>query len=149
MKSRPDVFILWGEDFEAQMAVTFATQFRKAGISTKIVGLRNRPMKDAHGITLTPDMTVSQAVSSPNPIGCIIAPCHELEFDRIHDDPRLDQLYDKAKQSGAEFVMGNVCPGDVSDLTGTPRVTYCAKDHQIEQTIELVMSKISTFRDEN
>ena len=146
MNKTPDIYILWGEDFEAQMAVTFVTQFRKAGLPTKIVGLRNKPLKDVYGITLTPDMTVGQAVSSTNPIGCVIAPCHELEFDRICNDPRLDQLYEKAKQSGAAFIMGNVCPGDVSDLTGTPRVTYCPKEADVANAIELVKEKFSTIR---
>lgn len=98
-------FILWGERFEEEVATIFATELRRIGICVKIVGLTGLQAAGIHGLVLTADFTLGQALPLANQAMCVVVPCSASVLQRSEDDPRVPQFFREAMANHAQFVI--------------------------------------------
>jgi hypothetical protein len=101
------VFILWGNNFAEEVATIFATELRRLGVGVKIVGLSGLQAVGAHGLVISSDLTLSQALPLADKAICIIAPCSAETLQRNEDDPRVPQLFQQALANHAHFVISH------------------------------------------
>ncbi|NLF35257.1 MAG: DJ-1/PfpI family protein, partial [Clostridiales bacterium] len=66
------VYILLGDGFEEMEAVVPADLLRRAGRDVALVGLEEGPVTGGHGITVVPDLTLSQV--DPEQIEMLVLP---------------------------------------------------------------------------
>lgn len=100
-------FILWGDRFDEEVAAIFATELRRIGICVKIVGLTGLQAAGIHGLVLTADWTLGQALPLANQAICVVVPCSASVLQRSEDDPRVQQFFREAMTNQAHFVISN------------------------------------------
>ena len=105
-RSQSCVLVLWDTHFEELSAVTFVTEFRRLGIRTLLVGLHTHPTPGAHGVTLSPDITLDTALTLAEQTICILLPCGCAALRRLENEPRLPTLLLRAQTNGAQLVVG-------------------------------------------
>lgn len=98
-------FILWGDRFEEEVTTIFATELRRAGVSVKIVGLAGLKAPGVHGLVLSCDITLWDALPLAHQAVCIILPCSVATIKRIENDPRVHEFFKLALQNQAQFVI--------------------------------------------
>ena len=101
-------FILWANLFEEMLAVVFATELRRVGLSVKVVGLRHRRTPGAYGLALMPDITLEDAIHRAHEAICVIVPCDESGMKQLEGDPRLNDFFYQAQANNAIFIFGQV-----------------------------------------
>ncbi|MEZ4866686.1 MAG: hypothetical protein R3C14_35530 [Caldilineaceae bacterium] len=107
-ESSAHTLILWGAAFEEMAAVIFATQLRRQGLPVKIVGLVGPPAMGEHGITVRPDLTLSEAMPMARCAKCVILPCSPATARRIENDPRLPTFFAAAASNHALFILSEI-----------------------------------------
>lgn len=101
----PIIFLLWGRHFEEAVAAIFVTELRAAGLCVKVVGLTGRATAGAHGLLLTPDLSLGQIPRLAQRALAVIIPC---PLDRLlcyATDPRLGQFLQEAHHRQALFIV--------------------------------------------
>lgn len=101
------IFILWGDRFEEAAAATFATEFRKAGLSVKVVGLHGLRSSGRHGLVLSSDLTLGDALALANKALCVVIPCSASTLKQIENDPRVADFFRLAQANQARFVVSD------------------------------------------
>lgn len=101
------VFILWGDNFEEEVATIFATELRRTGVGVKIVGLTGLQATGVHGLVIAADLTLGQALPLADKAICVIAPCSAVTLQRSEDDPRLSQFFQQALANQAHFIISH------------------------------------------
>lgn len=101
---RRDIFVLWGKHFDEAAATLFITELRKSGLRVKVVGLDGRQTPGAHGLILVPDVTLSEAQELNDRVACIILPCRPALWNRVLDDPRVEEFLHNAQNSGIQII---------------------------------------------
>lgn len=99
------VFVLWGAGCDEWTAVTFVIMLRATGIAVKLVGVSGRQVRGAHGLALTPDYTLSQAVPLAHQAACVVIPCPTGSLVRFTKDPRLCEFLRQAQAQQAHFLL--------------------------------------------
>ena len=107
-------FILWGDRFDEEVTTIFATELRRLGICVKIVGLTGLQAAGIHGLVLSADLTLGQALPLANQAICVVVPCSASVLQRSEDDPRVQQFLREAMTNQAQFVISS---GDTIEQT--------------------------------
>lgn len=102
------VFVLWGVGCDELAAVTFVITLRATGIAAKLVSVSGRQVRGAHGLALTPDYTLSQAVPLAHQAACVVIPCLAGSLVRFTRDPRLGEFLRQAQAQQAHFLLHDV-----------------------------------------
>jgi len=106
--ARTYIFVMWGRNFEEASATIFVTELRQAGLCVKVVGLDGRYTAGEHGLALVPDLTLGQALPLAQRALCVIVPCSGAWCQRLHNDPRIIDFFQRAHGSHAQFVVGSL-----------------------------------------
>ncbi len=116
------VFVLWSSHFDEASAAIFVSELRGAGLLVKVVGLRGLYAAGRHGLALTPDLTLGQALTLACRASCVVLPCPAQGFTPLKNDPRLLDFFRQAEASQALFVLSQDALGPqgtaLSDLIG-------------------------------
>ncbi len=111
-------FILWGEKFDEEVAIIFATELRHLGVCVKIVGLAGLQATGAHGLVMTSDLTLGHALPLADQAICVVVPCSASTLRRGEDDPRITEFFQAALANHAQFVVNH---SDVIEQTSLKR----------------------------
>ena len=98
-------FILWGDKFEEETASIFAAELRRVGICVKVIGITGSALKGRYGLSLTPDLTLSQALPLAPEAACVIVPCSMAKLRQLQNDPRVGQFIAGAAANQAQLVI--------------------------------------------
>ncbi|MEM7345098.1 MAG: DJ-1/PfpI family protein [Chloroflexota bacterium] len=142
-KRNDQVFVLWGNQFEEMTAVTFITILREAGLRVKLVSLSPRKNLGSHGIALIPDLTLDQALALASRVNCFIIPYTASGLTHFLRDPRLDQLFQRAKKQQPRMIVGSGNRTDIAELSSFPVkrvVTYPDREQLVAFAEALVRS---------
>ena len=104
--TRDYMFVLWADRFDKFAATVFVTEFRIAGLRTKLVSLVSHASAGAYGLALAPDLTLDQALPLAGRAACVVIPGGAAAIRRLGDDPRLRVFLAQAQARGALFVVG-------------------------------------------
>lgn len=104
-KAQDYVFILWGDRFEEKAVATFVTEFRDIGLVAKVVGLAGQRSTGKHGLVISADITLGEALELGNQAICVVAPCSPALMKHIDNDPRVLSLFRRAHINQARFVV--------------------------------------------
>ena len=102
------IFVLWGSNFNEAVAAIFVTELRQAGLRVKVVGLDGELPVGSHGLALSPDMPLSQALPLASRALCVIAPCDAQQWRHIQHDPRLTDFLVQVQQHGGWLITDPV-----------------------------------------
>jgi len=97
--------LLWGPNFHEAAATIFTTELREAAVAVKLVGITGQHAAGLHGLLLSADLTLGQALRLNQPISALILPCSLATLRRIDNDPRVYELLRLACANGARFVV--------------------------------------------
>ncbi len=104
-RSSHHAFILWGDKFEEEVTTVFATELRRAGLSVKLVGVAGPKAAGAHGLVISCDLTLSDALLLAQQAICLVLPCSVTAIKRIENDPRVHQLFQLIGQNQGQFIV--------------------------------------------
>ncbi|MFN8493004.1 MAG: DJ-1/PfpI family protein [Caldilineaceae bacterium] len=104
-RSSHHAFILWGDKFEEEVTTVFATELRRAGLSVKLVGVAGPRATGAHGLVISCDLTLGDALPLANQAICVILPCSVTAIKRLENDPRVHQLFKLVGQNQGQFIV--------------------------------------------
>jgi hypothetical protein len=100
-------FVLWSERFDEASAAIFVTQLRQCGCRVKLVGIGGMSSKGIHGLVLTPDLMLDQALPLASRAKCVIFPCSTVGLRRLKNDPRVTEFLQRAERNHARFFTGS------------------------------------------
>ena len=100
-------FVLWADRFDEAAAVVFVAELRRVGLRVRLVGLPGPSFVGVHGLALTPDVTLDEALALAEQVACIVAPCDAPALDRVANDPRLFELFELAAAQEAPMIAGS------------------------------------------
>lgn len=106
--SHPYIFVLWGEQCEEATTAIFVSELRAAGLLVKLVGLSGLHAGGIHGLALTPDMTLSQALPLARLASCVVIPCPPSTLHRLAGDPRLQEFLLAAQAHHATLIVDDI-----------------------------------------
>lgn len=92
------VLVPLAEGFEELEAVTIIDLLRRAGIDVTVAGLANGPVCGSHGITISPDKTLAEALAEE--FDMVALPGGLPGSDHLKSDPRLRKLLQEMAASG-------------------------------------------------
>ncbi|MEM7133672.1 MAG: hypothetical protein AAF702_45680 [Chloroflexota bacterium] len=110
MGNRTGALVLWDKFFDESLAVIFVTEFRRAKIPVRLVGLRREQLAGRYGLTLYPDIGLREAIDMATYTNCVVIPCELPGLKRIERDPRIYRLLDRANANNAQFVLNQSNP---------------------------------------
>lgn len=139
----PDIFVLWDENFDEQMAITFVSKFRSAGLQVKLVGLQGGQAAGRYGVGLIADMTLSQALPLANSANGVVLPCHSPHFREIDNDPRVQIFFQAASKNKAEFMTGQVRVSELERFMNPVDVTRCLVNPGVDESADLIKGRLS------
>ena len=84
--TRSYMFVLWADRFDKSAATVFVTEFRIAGLRTKLVSLVSHASAGAYGLALAPDLTLDQALPLAGRAACVVIPGGAAAIRRLGDD---------------------------------------------------------------
>lgn len=123
MKKRPNpnkptayTFVLWGANFDEIAAVIFTARLRQVGLPVQVVGLVGPQAAGLHGLTLHPDLTLSEALPFADHATCVVLPCSTALMLRIENDPRVATFLQAAATNNALFVVGDPHTVELTNL---------------------------------
>ncbi len=105
-EAKDHCLVLWADRFDEVAAVVFVAELRRAGLRVKLVGLPGPSFVGLHGIALTPDLTLDEALALAERTACVVVPCDSPAVQRVVNDPRLADLLSQADACGAQLVAG-------------------------------------------
>ena len=114
--SPAQVLVLWGHGCNEATAAGFVTAFRGKGANVTLVALSGRRNMGAHGLTLQPDMPLSEALPLSNTANLVVIPCNVATMTALDTDPRLQELCRRATANGAGFIVCDEAVGTLLDL---------------------------------
>jgi hypothetical protein len=102
------VFVLWGQHCDEAAASIFVTELRKAGLLVRVVGVSGQRTAGAHGLTLAPDVMLSEALPLARRAIGVIMPCDTAVLRRFANDPSLGAFLRQAQANQARLVAGAI-----------------------------------------
>jgi protein deglycase len=85
------IFILVAHGFEEEFTVSCLSQMRKAGLGVALVGFSGSTLTSLHGLRLSPDLSLAEAVSTL-PADMVIVPGGAYAVSALLTDPRVHRL---------------------------------------------------------
>lgn len=113
--SPAQVLVLWGYGCNEAVAAGFVAAFRQQGTNVTVVGISGRRNMGAHGLTLQPDILLSEALVLANSVDLVVLPCAASAATVLDSDPRLRDLCQRAATNGARFI---ICDQAIYTLLG-------------------------------
>jgi hypothetical protein len=101
-----EVWVLWSERFDEATAALFVTEFRAAGLRTRLVSLAGRAAIGAHGLALVSDWTLEEALAQAQDVACIVIPAQAQGWQRMVNDPRVNTLFELLGSGQPALVIG-------------------------------------------
>jgi hypothetical protein len=117
---QPTVFVLWGERCDELVACTFVTVLRRAAVRVKLVGVTGRRNRGAYGLTLTPDLSLREALPLASHAAAVVIPCEGGQIQPFLDELRMNTFLERMSANQAWLVanMGVAeAPGMLQDVT--------------------------------
>ena len=139
----PQIFVLWGENFDERMAISIVSKLRESSLRVKIVGLRGKQTPGMYGVTVVPDMILSQALPLAKLADCVVVPCHSPHFAQIDNDPRVHDFFQEASSNNAQFVTGKASLAEMEKMTNPLNVLCCLAHSEIDESVERIKNKLS------
>lgn len=102
---QPTVFVLWGDRCDELVACTFVTVLRRAGLRVKLVGVSGRRNKGASGLTLTPDLSLREALPLASHAAAVVIPCNGETLRRMVADIQVVTLLENAGSGQGRLVV--------------------------------------------
>jgi hypothetical protein len=99
------VFVLCGEHFDAAAAVLFTTTLRAAGLPVRLVGLTGPQVTAKHGVRLTCDLTLGEALPLAAQVRCLLLPCSAALLSEREVDPRIVDLLQQSCRNQARLII--------------------------------------------
>ena len=137
-KVNHSIFVLWASFFDEALAVEFVTQARRASIKVKLVGIYGRPLAGKHGVILTPDLTLTQAITQLDDCGYILVPCGSASIKKFAQDRRLRKFCRMAAQKDIHLGIGCIQEADIqplSFLATLPNLTILSSQEEIQAIV--------------
>jgi 4-methyl-5(b-hydroxyethyl)-thiazole monophosphate biosynthesis len=97
------------DGFEEIEAVTLIDVLRRAGFSVTTCSLKNLQTRGSHGITVTADITIAQALEDEWDL--IVMPGGMPGANNLRDDARVGRLLEKTANSGG--YVGAICAAPI------------------------------------
>ncbi len=97
------------DGFEEIEAVTLIDVLRRAGFSVTTCGLKNLQTRGSHGITVTADITIDQAIEGEWDL--VVMPGGMPGATNLRDDARVGKLLEKTTKSGG--FVGAICAAPI------------------------------------
>lgn len=101
------IIIIWGDKFDEDVATIFTTEARRVGLCVKVVGVTGVQAAGGNGLVLSADLTLSQAMVLADNAICVVIPCSAAVLQRIENDPRLSEFFQRANVNHALFVVSH------------------------------------------
>jgi len=101
------IIILWGDKFDEDVATIFTTEARRVGLCVKVVGVTGVQAAGGNGLVLSADLTLSQAMLLADNAICVVVPCSAAVLQRVENDPRLADFFQRADANHALFVVSH------------------------------------------
>jgi len=115
-KSARSIFVLWDSLFDTELAVAITSRLRSEGVRVKIVGLYGRPCGGQHGIVLTPDLTLRQALTQIERCRYLFIPSDPFFLKKLSAEPRIQEIFLAATKSGAALAFGFITPDKLEEI---------------------------------
>lgn len=96
--------MLLADGFDEVPTISALIALRKAGLRTKLIGLRTKPTAGAHGIALIPDLSLSQLLEMKSSISALILPGGGGHLERLRQDPRVNLILQWGVDNDVAFV---------------------------------------------
>ena len=101
----PLVLVVWYDHYDEAAAAIFLSELRAAGKRVKLVALSAPRIRGKHGVRLTPDMMLSEAIQQQSGVQMIILPCDTLGMPSLDYDPRLAEFLVTVCAQGVPLVV--------------------------------------------
>ena len=98
--------ILWTDRFNEVVTVIFAMELRGIGLPVRLVKLPGENYTGKYGFTLTPDISLNDALALLSHVACIIVPTDWPALSLTANDPRIGELLQRARRERIEIVTG-------------------------------------------
>lgn len=99
--------VLWADRFDEAVAVVFAVELRRVGLPVQLVKLPGISYTGMYGMTLTPDISLNDALTMLARVACIIIPSDSPALRRAANDPRVGELLQLAAQQRIEIIASS------------------------------------------
>lgn len=144
-KTKNYIFILWGQRFEEAVAALFVTELRQAGLLVKVVGLDFQHLSGAHGLSLLPDWTLSEALPHAAKAICVIIPCPPSDLFSFTNDPRLPEFFQQARSNQAYFIIKAATDPNATgtDLFPPDRVWFYPEGEGLLEFVHQLAAKLT------
>ncbi|MEM7134704.1 MAG: hypothetical protein AAF702_51050 [Chloroflexota bacterium] len=142
------IFVLWDALFDEALAVDFITQLRNVGLRVKLVGIYGRPQVGIRGMTLTPDLTLSQAISQIEKCCYMIIPCGSPPLKKLEQNQGLHTFYRKAAYTDIQFVIGLLLEGDIQGaplFANLPKLQVLHSKEDVQRVIDEISSTVGSY----
>ncbi len=106
-EAKDHCFVLWADRFDEVAAVAFVAELRRVGLRVRLVGLPGPSFVGVHGLALTPDLTLDEALAQAAQLACLVAPSDPPALARAANDPRLAELLEQAAALDAPLFAGS------------------------------------------
>lgn len=103
LRTTPQIFVLWSDQFDDMIANTFISQLRWAGLPVQIVGVPGPITTRVHGATIRPDISIEEAQTLVEQAASVIIPCDFSIFAQAMRDSRLREYLRQAEANGSQF----------------------------------------------
>lgn len=130
---QPTVLVLWGERCDELVACTFVTVLRRASLRVKLVGVSGRRNRGASGLTLTPDLSLREALPLAPHVVAVVIPCEGGRVKELLADIRMIDFLESAAAGRAHFV------GPTGGLEGIP-VERCIEYGFVDGLVEVAQA---------
>jgi protein deglycase len=98
------------DGFEEIEAITLIDVLRRAGFGVETCSLNNLQVRGSHGITVSADMTLDQALESSWDL--VVLPGGMPGATNLRDDARVGKLLEKASKAGS--YIGAICAAPIA-----------------------------------
>lgn len=112
--------VLWGNQFDETMAITFLSMLRQGAIDAQLVSVHGRLMAGRCGVTLMADLTLSDVYPMVEQIAAVIVPSHSPYLGALTNDPRVLRFLSRANACGATLTTGQLSRTD-AELLSIPK----------------------------
>ncbi len=137
------VIIIWGDKFDEDVATIFTTEARRVGLCVKVVGVTGVQAAGGNGLIISADLTLSQAMILADNAVCVVVPCSAAVLQRVENDPRLSEFFQRANVNRALFVISGpdaIERSSLQEIDGSLSQYSVYRDYEnlIESTQEII-----------
>lgn len=142
--TQPTSFVLWETSFEETPATIFVTELRRAGLRVKVVGLHSKPTAGAHGLALSPDLTLEKALLLAAQARCVIIPYGAVSVQQLSYDPRIRIFLEQTHHQGAQLITNPAGVTALRSLHWLPSITKGIKIFPADEALFTFVRTLAT-----